>query len=91
MQAPVYRVAMATGYEPLIVRLRDAAQPNRPIPAKAAAYAATVRRHAYRVTDAQVEALRAAELSEDDIFELTVAAAVGAGLERLDAGLRTLQ
>jgi alkylhydroperoxidase family enzyme len=91
MQAPRYRVAMATGYEPLIERLRDAAKPNRPIPAKAAAYAATVRRHAYRVTDAQVEALRAAELSEDDIFELTVAAAVGAGLERLDAGLRTLQ
>jgi alkylhydroperoxidase family enzyme len=82
---------MATGYEPLIERLRDAAKPNRPIPAKAAAYAATVWRHAYRVTDAQVEALRAAELSEDDIFELTVAAAVGAGLERLDAGLRTLQ
>jgi alkylhydroperoxidase family enzyme len=87
----VYRVGVATGYEPLIDQLRAAAQPNRPIPAKAAAYAATVRRHAYRVTDAQVEALRAAELSEDEIFELTVAAAVGAGLERLDAGMRTLQ
>ena len=71
--------------------MRDAAQPNRPIPAKAAAYAATVRRHAYRVTDAQVEALRAADFNEDDVFELTVAAAVGAGLERLDAGLQALQ
>ena len=91
MQGPVYGVAMATGYEPLIERLRTAAQPNRRVPAKAAAYAATVRRHAYRVTDAQVEALRAADLSEDDIFELTVAAAVGAGLDRLDAGLRTLR
>jgi alkylhydroperoxidase family enzyme len=50
-----------------------------------------VRRHAYKVTDAQIEALRAADFSEDDIFELTVAAAVGAGLDRLDAGLRTLQ
>jgi hypothetical protein len=29
-------------------------------------------------------------LSEDEVFELTVAAAVGAGLERLEAGLRTL-
>ena len=57
----------------------------------AAAYAAAVRRHAYRVTDAQVEALRAAGLSEDDVFELTVAAAVGAGLDRLDAGMRTLR
>ena len=44
-----------------------------------------------RVTDAQVEALRAADFSEDDVFELTVAAAVGAGLERLDAGLQALQ
>jgi alkylhydroperoxidase family enzyme len=87
----VYGVGVATGYEPLIEQLRSAAQPNRPIPAKAAAYAATVRRHAYRVTDAQVEALREAGLSEDDVFELTVAAAVGAGLERLDAGLRALR
>ena len=71
--------------------MRDAAQPNRPIPAKAAAYTATVQRHAYRVTDTQVEALRAAELSEDEIFELTVAAAVGAGLDRLDAGMRALR
>lgn len=61
------------------------------MPAKAAAYAATVRRHAYKVTDAQVNALREAELTEDEIFELTVAAAAGAGLDRLDAGLRTLR
>jgi alkylhydroperoxidase family enzyme len=82
---------MATRYDALIERLRDAAQPNRPVPAKAAAYAATVRRHAYKVTDAQVEALLAAGLTEDEIFELTVAAAVGAGLDRLDAGLQTLR
>ena len=82
---------MATGYEQLIERLRDAAQPNRPIPAKAAAYAATVRRHAYRVTDAQVDALLEAGLTQDEVFELTVAAAVGAGLDRLDTGMRTLR
>ena len=50
-----------------------------------------MRRHAYRVTDAQIEALRAGGFSEDDVFELTVASAVGAGLERLDAGLHALQ
>jgi alkylhydroperoxidase family enzyme len=61
------------------------------VPPEAEGYAGTVRRHAYRVTDAQVGALRAAGLSEDDIFELTVAAAVGAGLERLDAGMRAMQ
>ncbi len=42
------------------------------------------------MTDADVEALKAAGLSEDEIFEATVAAAVGAGLARFEAGLRTL-
>ena len=50
-----------------------------------------MRANAYRTTDAQVEALRDAGLAEDEIFELTVAAAVGAGLERLAAGMRTLR
>jgi len=82
---------VATQYDPLIESLREAARPERPVPATATAYVETVRRNAYRVTDAQVEALQAAGLSEDEIFELTVAAAVGAGLERLDAGMRALQ
>ena len=55
------------------------------------AYCDTVRRHAYRVTDAQVDELRAAGLGEDEIFEVTVAAAVGAGLDRLEAGLAALR
>jgi alkylhydroperoxidase family enzyme len=82
---------MATDYEPLIDRLRTAARPDRTIPAEAAAYVDTVRRHAYRVTDAQFEALRDAGLSEDEVFELTVSAAVGAGLQRLEAGLQAMQ
>jgi alkylhydroperoxidase family enzyme len=75
----------------LIDELRTAAEPDRAVPPAAEVYADTVRRHAYRVTDAQVEALRKAGLSEDDVFELTIATAVGAGLERLDAGLRAMQ
>ena len=55
------------------------------------AYCDTVRRHAYRVTDAQVDELRVAGLGEDEIFEVTVAAAVGAGLDRLEAGLAALR
>ena len=54
-------------------------------------YLEMVRRHAYRVTDGDVERLKSAGLSEDEIFEHTVAAAVAAGLERLDAGLRALR
>lgn len=54
-------------------------------PAALAGYLEKVRRRAYTITDADVEALRAAGLSEDEIFEQTVAAAVGEGLRRLDA------
>jgi alkylhydroperoxidase family enzyme len=82
---------MSTRYDPLIASLRGAARPEQPVPAQAQTYVETVSRNAYRVTDAQVEALRASGLSEDEIFELTVAAAVGAGLERLDAGMRALR
>ena len=79
-----------TRYEELIQRLREAAQPDRPVPAELAPYVEKVRLHAYKVTDGDVHALKAAGFSEDDIFEQTVSAAVAAGLERLDAGLRTL-
>jgi alkylhydroperoxidase family enzyme len=79
-----------TKYDSLIAQLREAARPEREQPSPAQAYLETVRRHAYRVTDEHVAELRAGGLSEDEIFELTVAAAVAAGLERLDAGLRAL-
>ena len=49
-----------------------------------------MRRHAYRVTDGDVQALLDAGLSEDEVFELTVSVAVAAGLERWRAGTRVL-
>jgi len=79
-----------TRYDDLIQRLRDAAQPERPTPPELAAYVEKVRLHAYRVTDGDVDALKSAGFSEDEIFEHTVSAAVAAGLERLDAGLRAV-
>jgi alkylhydroperoxidase family enzyme len=80
-----------TRYDELIAGLRDAAAPGRAAPPAFERYLDTVRRHAYRVTDGDVEALRAAGHSDDEIFEHTVAAAVAAGLERLDAGLGALR
>jgi hypothetical protein len=53
-------------------------------------YVDIVRRHASRVTDEDVERLRAGGLDDDAIFELTVAAALGAGVERLQVGLSLL-
>ena len=50
-----------------------------------AAYLAKVAQGAHTITDADVEALSAAGLSDDEIFEQTVAAAIAQGLRRLDA------
>lgn len=77
-------------YDRLIADLRAAAQPSRPAPPEFAAYLEKVRRHAYKVTDADVEALKDAGYSDDEIFEQTVSAAVAAGLLRLERGLGTL-
>jgi hypothetical protein len=82
---------MATRYDEGIARLRAAARPDRAAPPELAPYLDTVRRHAYRVTDRDVEELKAAGWSEDELFEHTVSTAVDAGLARLDAALRTLR
>lgn len=79
----------ATRYDGLVARLR-AALPDRQAPPDFDMYLDKVRRHAYTITDEEVRALKDAGHSENEIFELTVSAAVAAGLERLDAGLRTL-
>ena len=61
-----------------------------PLPPAFDAYLEKVRDGAFRVTDEDVRELVDAGFSEDEIFEHTVATAVAAGLDRLDAGLRTL-
>lgn len=54
-------------------------------------YVDTVALHAYRITDEDLQELRRAGYSEDAIFEISVAASVGAGLARLERGLSVLQ
>jgi alkylhydroperoxidase family enzyme len=54
-------------------------------PPELASYLEQVRTRAYTVTDADVAQLKAAGLSEEAIFEQTVAAAISEGLRRLDA------
>lgn len=55
-----------------------------------APYLEKVRTGAYAVTDDDVAALKEAGLSEDEIFEATVAVAAEEGLRRLDAALRVI-
>jgi alkylhydroperoxidase family enzyme len=54
-------------------------------------YVTLVTRQASRVTDAQVTALLHSGVSEDGIFEVTVAAAMGAAQRALDAGIALLE
>ena len=79
-----------TRYDALVEELRKAAQPERKAPSDFASYLAKVKANAYKVTDADIEALKRAGYSEDVIFEQTVSVAVAAGLERLDAALEVL-
>jgi AhpD family alkylhydroperoxidase len=70
---PAWRAAAATGGE---------------LPEPWPAYTALVRDASYRITDADIARLTAAGHTEDEIYELTVAAAVGAALRSYDAGMR---
>jgi alkylhydroperoxidase family enzyme len=54
-------------------------------------YLDKVARHAYKVVDADLDRLRELGYSEDAIFELTLAAALGAARTRLEAGLAALR
>jgi len=60
-------------------------------PALMGTYLTKVREQSYRVSDEDFAALRAAGLSEDAVFELTVAAAVGAAFRRLEAARRAMR
>ena len=70
-----------------IEELRAVVAAAAPEPPALAPYLEKVRSRAYTVTDADVSALIAAGVSEDEIFEHTVAVAAAEGLRRLDAGL----
>lgn len=54
-------------------------------------YVDKVARHAFRVTDRDLEDLERAGYSEDAIFEITLSAALGAGMARLERGLAALR
>jgi alkylhydroperoxidase family enzyme len=69
--------------------LRQAAAACAELPPHLTALVEKIHRHAYRVTDEDLASLRA-QHSEDELFEIIVAAALGAAAARLQAGLRAL-
>jgi alkylhydroperoxidase family enzyme len=67
-----------------IDELRALAAAAPPAPPAMDGYLAKVRGRAHTIVDDDVEALKEAGLSDDEIFEHTVAAALAEGLRRLD-------
>jgi len=68
-----------------------ASSPTSPLPDEVERYVTKVALHAYKVTDRDIQALAEAGYSEDAIFELTLSAALGAGMARLEIGLNALK
>ncbi len=71
--------------------LRRAAASGRDLPSPLRAYVDKVRRHAYRLTDEDVAGLLQAGYTDDQLFEITASAALGAARERLLAALSALE
>ena len=61
------------------------------LPAELRNYVQTVAANAWRVTDEDVNALKRAGHSEDAIFEVTAAAALGGAIMRMERGLIVLE
>lgn len=70
--------------------VREAIAAGRGVPPGLADYVRKVSFAAHTVTDEDIEALKRAGFTEDQIFEATVSVALGAGLKRLRAGLDAL-
>ena len=61
------------------------------LPTDVAGLVDTAALHAYRVTDQDLQALKSAGYTDDQLFEIAIAVAVGAALGRLEIGLKALR
>jgi alkylhydroperoxidase family enzyme len=61
------------------------------LPQELSNYVDKVARNAFKVTDGDIKDLRDAGYSEDAIFELTLCAALGAGIARLDRAMTAMK
>jgi hypothetical protein len=87
-EALVERVTRGPGVA--TARSRQAAFDNAGVDARAKALVDKVARNAWKVTESDVAAVRAAGLSEDEIFELAVCAAVGQASRQRRAAMACL-
>ena len=83
-KADFLRNRVLSGKGALDPAVRAAAAANAGVPEAMATFVATIHEQATNIQDDDFAALKASGLSEDQIFELIVAAATGAGFHRLD-------
>jgi alkylhydroperoxidase family enzyme len=83
--------AVLFGPGALAPQVRQAAATDGSVPEVLRTYVQKIVKSAYRVTDEDVQLLLEAGYSQDQIFELTVSAALGASLTRLKRGLESLE
>jgi hypothetical protein len=89
-EALVARVTRGPGVTSVQMRTGAAGADGVGLPAAVIPVIQKIRNHAYKVTDDDIAALRAAGLDDEAIFELTVAAAVGTAARRLDAAMEVI-
>jgi len=82
------RHAVTSSPASLPVVVRQTITAGRNISGPLGSYIRKVAEHAYEITDEDIASLHAADYTDDEIFEATVSAALGAGLFRLDCVLR---
>jgi len=85
---PALRRAIAERSAQLSLR---SPQPVEQVPPALIAYVKKVALYAYKTTEEDIEALRKAGYSEDAIFEISLSAALGAGMTRLERGLAAMK
>lgn len=61
------------------------------VPEELTDYLKKIALHAYKITDEDVAVLQQAGYSDEALFEITLTAALGAGIARLERGLSALE
>jgi hypothetical protein len=85
------RRAVLTGPGSLRPAVRQAICDGHPVPGPLGSYANKVAEHSYAISDADIAELHEARYTDDQIFEATVSAALGAAILRLDCILHALR
>jgi len=82
------RILKGKGFSPQ--EQRQAAFNNADLPQPLSVLIDKVARHAYKVTDSDIDAVKSTGVSEDQLFELIVCAATGQASRQYESGLAVL-